>query len=284
MATGNISHDVGWMIRLSVVVFGIGASGYSTNPVNAAPIVKFDYARTVPCRDITHILCSDQPLDEQPGEQRENPHLSPDEKVIEMKLRVSVHLISGRLREVDEIRVEVRDCDGRMRVHDFSPTSRMESHFSEDIEWKKTTESSKSLGASLGGEAPLVFAEGIAHITPSISGSLGHQERVTQTTRRLPPRCQVVASGTVGEEHGVFFKWHASPQLSLEGMHELTIRFVVPRKWRGDTVRVSCQATGPQKILWLTQNRVWADSIAPVAIYLAGDENARRAAKQVVRQ
>jgi hypothetical protein len=238
---------------------------------HAAPVVKFDFGRTVECREI---LAPE--LDgELPGS---------DEKLIEMKLRVSVHLLSGKLDDVKEVRVEVSDGDGRMRVHDFLPTTRMESLLAEQIEWTKTTEKNKSLGASLGGEAPLLLGEVVAHMTPSLSGSVGQSELITEKKQRIAPKYLVVSSGTVKQEHGVFFKMRASSQSTLEGVHELTIRFIVSRSWRGDAIRVICQATGQKKILWLKQQKVWAHTTAPVALYLAGDLRARRAAERYVRQ
>lgn len=265
--------------RAAIAIVLVLATGESASTVQAAPVMEFDFGRTVECRDVTE--------DELAAENIESPNggiLGSDEKIIEMRLRISARLLSGHLGDVQELRIEVSDCDGRMRVHDFQPTTRLESLFAGDIEWTKRTEKSKAVGASLGGESPLPIGEVIAHVTPSASGSLGERETVTETQKRIAPKQLVIASGTIGQAHGVFFKLRASPQSTLEGVHELAVRFVVPRNWRGDAVRVSCQATGQQKILWMKQHKVWAHSIAPVALYLAGDAKARRAAEQYVKQ
>ena len=82
----------------------------------------------------------------------------------------------------------------------------------------------------------------------------------------------------------MFFTLRPSPQTSLEGVHELTVAFIVPADWRGDAVRVSCQASGEQKVLWMKQQKVWAEKSGGVALYLAGDAEARRAAERRVRQ
>ena len=82
----------------------------------------------------------------------------------------------------------------------------------------------------------------------------------------------------------MFFKLKRSPQSSLEGVHELVVRFVVPENWRGDSLRVSCQATGQDKFLWMKQQTTWAAAKAPVAVYLAGDQEARIAAEKFVRR
>jgi len=256
-------------VRRLALAMMVGLS--SLTVAYAAPVVEFDFGRTVECRKVLV------------PEQNEKL-LSPDEKLIEMKLRVSVRVLSGKLDDVKEIRIEVSDCDGRMRVRDFLPNTRLESLLTEQIEWTKTTETNKSLGASLGGEAPLLLGEVVAHVAPSLNGSVGQRELITEKKRKIAPKYLVVSSGTVGQGHGVFFKLRASSQSTLEGVHELTIRFVVPRGWRGDAVRVSCQATGQKKILWMKQHKIWAHTIAPVALYLAGDSRARQAAERYARK
>ena len=237
----------------------------------AAPEVEFDFGRMVECREIVASELDDKPL-------------GPYEKLVELNLRVSVRLISGKLEDVKEIRVEVSDRDGQMRVHDFNPTTRLESLLTDQVEWTRTMEKNKAMGATLGGEAPLLLGEVVAHVTPSLNGSIGQRELITEKKQKISPKHLVVSSGTVGQEHGVFFKMRASSQSSLERVHHLTIRFVVPLSWRSDAIRVSCQATGQQKILWLKQHKVWAHMAAPVALYLAGDLRARRAAEKYARR
>jgi hypothetical protein len=88
----------------------------------------------------------------------------------------------------------------------------------------------------------------------------------------------------MNEEHGVFFTLRPSALSSLEGVHELTVQFIVPLAWRGDAVRISCQATGEQKVLWMKQQKVFGEKSIPVALYVAGDSGARRAADRFARQ
>ena len=91
-------------------------------------------------------------------------------------------------------------------------------------------------------------------------------------------------SGTIDNEHGVFFTLRKSPTGSLEGVHELSVQFIAPANWRGDAIRVSCEARGEQKMLWMKQQKVWAAKTSAVALYLAGDGEARKAAERHVRQ
>ncbi len=231
----------------------------------ANPSLAFDFSRTAECRDVTSTAVED---------------VFPGEKIVELRLRVSVHLLQGQPADVEEVRIEIGDCDNRMRVHSFEPTTRLESPYSRDIRWSKTTERNKALNTSLGGELPAVLGETVAHVTPSIDGGAGKREVVSETQYRIAPKQVVVASGTIGQEHGVFFKLRSSPQTSLEGVHELVVRFIVPEKWRADTLRVCCQANGQEKFLWMKQQTTWDHTCAPVALYLAGDIKARQAAER----
>lgn len=241
------------------------------SPIDAAaadPVLSFDFARALACRDVTP---------------EEFSEAYPRERVIEATLRLSVYLESGDIGQVQAIRVEIADKDARLRVHDFAPRTRLESEFAGDIEWTKTTESSHSLGASLGGELPCIGGV-TANLTPSINGGMGGKEIVTESQKRIAPKQVAVASGTMNEEHGVFFILRPSPTSTLEGVHELSVQFIVPADWRGDAVRVTVQASGQQKTLWITQQKTWAQRSVGVVLFMNGDVAARRAALRLVRQ
>ncbi len=247
----------------------VGLSLIASNAQAGQPSLAFDFGSTAECREIATTDAGT---------------FFPNEKIVELKLRVSVHLLAGKISDVEEIRIEIGDCDSRIRVESFSPNTRLASNFSEDITVTKTTENSKSLGASLGGEAPIPFGDVVAHVLPSVNGGLSKRKVVVEKQVRRVPQYAVVASGTIGQEHGVFFKLRSSPQTTLEGSHELTIRFVVPKNWRGDALRVCCYATGQEKFFWSKQQATWARTCAPLAIYLTGDLEARLAAEQHIGQ
>lgn len=247
--------------------FSIVLLSWSTvNAIAGDPQIAFDFGRIAECVEIV----GDEVL------------LTPGEKLVELKLRVSVHLLAGKIDDVEEVRIEIGDRENMMRVHSFSPSTQMASHLGGDIEWSKTTEEGHSLGASLGGELPTPVGGLIAHVTPTISGGMTNGETITEKQLRLAPKFAVVASGTINQEHGVFFKLRSSSQSSLEGTHDLTVRFRVSEKWRGDSIRVCCQATGTEKVLWMKQQAIWAHTCGPVALYLAGDAEARQAAIRYV--
>lgn len=237
--------------------------GGSVATLAAPPRIAFDFGRIAECVDVTPA---------------ESEVLYPGEKIVELKLRVSVHLLSGNINDVEEVRIEIGDGDSRMRVHSFSPGTQLTSNLNGDIEWCRTTEESSTLGASLGGELPTPVGTLIANVTPTLSGGVSNGEKITEKQIRVAPKFAVVASGTIAQAHGVFFKLRSSPQTSLEGTHEFTVRFIVPELWRGDGIRVCCQATGTEKVLWMKQQATWGHVCSGVALYLAGDAKARQAA------
>jgi len=236
------------------------------------PSLAFDFGQTAECREVAFV---DSPS---------GNTLFPGKKLIELQLRVSVQLLAGKMSDVEEIRIEIGDSDRRIRVESFAPSTKLESTLSKDITWTKRTETGKSFEASLGGEAPVPLGDVVAHVLPSINGGISKREVITEKQVRRAPKQVVVASGTIGQEHGVFFKLRPSPQSTLEGSHELTVRFWVPQKWRGDSLRVCCRATGHEKILWSKQPATWAHTCAPLVVYLAGDLEARMAAEAHVQK
>lgn len=233
------------------------------------PAIAFDFGRTAECVVVS---------DEAGGE------LFDDQKLVELRFRISVHLLSGNIDQLEEVRVEIGDRDSRIRVHTFSPKTTLESHHTQSIRHTRTKEKGHTLDATLGGKLPVLLGDATASVTPSIGGGLHKSETVTETEYRVAPKHTVVASGTIGQEHGVFFKMRSSPLSSLEGVHELVVQFVVPQSWRADSLRVCCQATGQDKVLWMEQETTWARVCAPVAIYLAGDIQARQAAEKFAKQ
>ncbi len=232
------------------------------------PSLAFDFARTLECQDVTA---------------ESNLEVGSGEKVIRVDLRLSVRVLSGSIGAVDEIRLEISDCDQRMRVHRFSPETRLESRLREDPQWSRTTETSHSFGGTLGGEVPVLAGNVVARVTPSIHGRMGQRKTVIESEKRIAPKQVVVVSGTTDQEHGVFFSFRPSAHSSLEGTHLVSIDFIVPETWRGDVMLVDCQAKGKQKVLWMRQEKTWASNRTPVALYLAGDRQARQAAERHIR-
>jgi len=111
---------------------------------------------------------------------------------------------------------------------------------------------------------------------------MGHTRRTTrtETSRAPPPSRVVVSSGTMHTEHGVFFKLRPSRDSALEDSHEFTVRFVVPRQWRGDWVQLTCRARSIQKGFSFATAQPDAANVY-MGLHLAGDIEAQQAAHRL---
>jgi hypothetical protein len=171
-----------------------------------------------------------------------------------------------------------------MRVFDFAPATQLASDIEHAIETTKTTKSASSLDGSLGGALPIPYAAEVAHVTPTINAGISGGEATTEKINRMPPKYAVVVSGTTAEGRGVFFKLKRWSQTSLEGVHPLSVTFIVPAGWRGGEVYVNCRAGGQRKVLFLKQSAMLGTEAAPVRMYLAGNGSVRQVAKPVIAE
>jgi hypothetical protein len=126
--------------------------------------------------------------------------------------------------------------------------------------------------------------EGPVNAQISPSGGIGQTQThgAKESFHRLSPKQLVLASGTTDAEHGVFFKWRRSTQAALEGSREVTVRFLVPRGWRGDWVQLGCES-------WTIHRNYLGEKLEPcgaahaiVGLYLSGDADAEQAANVLV--
>jgi hypothetical protein len=234
----------------------------SPGAVMAGSAVLFDFARLAECRDVT------------PAERLET---YPDERLLEVRLPISVRFHGVPAGDVEKIDVDVDGSSAGLRVEEFAPTTELASDVKE-IETTTTTKRARSLDATLGGALPIPTAELVAHVIPSISAGAARSEEATERTRRLPPKHVVVASGTAHQGRGVFYSFKRSSQTSLEGVHELTIVFVAPVHWAGGSVQIACGARGHRQVLWIDQRKSLGGATGTVELYRQGDVAMREAA------
>ncbi|HEY2841146.1 MAG TPA: hypothetical protein VGJ26_18465 [Pirellulales bacterium] len=229
--------------------------------------VLIDIGPTVECRDVT----------------------APDfakaheaDKIVEATFRMSVLLQTGRAEDLEELRVTILSSERRLRVVDFQPRTSLASELAGDIEVCATNDKTQSVNLTLGGT--LNGQEGPVHAQISPSGGIGQTQThgAKETFHRLSPKQLVMASGTTDSEHGVFFKWRRSSQAALEGSREVTVRFLVPRGWRGDWVQLGCES-------WTVHRNYLGEKLEPcgaaqaiVGLYLSGDDEAEQAANALV--
>jgi hypothetical protein len=79
----------------------------------------------------------------------------------------------------------------------------------------------------------------------------------------------------------VFFKLKQSSQSSLEGVHGLSVTFLVPAGWRGGDVQIACSAQGRRKILWIKQAATVGEETGTVRLQVAGTPPVYHVAKPV---
>jgi len=239
---------------LRLAVFLAAASAGTS--VCAGPHVEFDFARTVACRNVTP---------------PERAVLFPNERIVKVTLNVSVRFHGVPPQDVEELDIEISGATAGWQVFRFSPTTHLASDIAKAIETTTTTKDAKSLDATLGGALPVPYAELVAHVAPSINAGTSRSTTATETVSRLPPRRAVIVSGTSSEGRGVFFKIKPSTQTSLEGVHALTVSFIVPADWDGGTVRVACTAHGQRRILWFKDPATLGRAGGEVTLRLVGD-------------
>ena len=241
---------------ISTLFLSIMAPAASTGcPLSVGQHVEFDFARSAECHDVT------------PPERTEQ---YPNERLIEVRLPLSVRIRGMRTDDVEELDMEINGAATGLRVHSFSPPTQLASDLSKEIETTTTTKKEHSLGATLGGALPVPHATVVAQVSPSINANTSTSDTVTEKLNRLPPKYAVVVSGTSSDGRGVFFKLKRSSQTSLEGVHELVVVFVAPVEWQHGEVSVVCSARGTWKVLGITQPTTFSRATGAVQLQIAG--------------
>jgi hypothetical protein len=264
LTSGRQAKRVGVALLVAISLLSGGAVFAAT------PEVQFDTGYLVECRDVTPQAFA---------------LLHPREKVVEASLRVSVRLAKGEEKDIEELQFELTSPAERLRVVDFLPRTQIESESIDGIEVVKTTESIHSLGAGVGTTLSFSGGAGGAHGTvltqalPNANANSTHRKELKETSKKLPPGKAVIISGTLENEHGVFYKLRRSATDSFEGTKLLSFRFVVPADWRGDWVVLSSEARGRTRRNYFFKSvAAVGESKAFIGLYLAGDETAERAA------
>lgn len=210
--------------------------------------------------------------------------LHPDEKVVEANLRVSVRMDQGDEKDVEQLQFEITSPGGRLRVIDFLPRTQVQPEAADSIEVVKTSETIRSLGATVG--TTVTVGGGTGHINgavvtsalPAGNANATHRNELKETTKKIPPGKAVIASGTLDNEHGLFFKLRRTPSGTFEGIKPFSFRFVVPSDWRGDWLVLSCEARGTVKRYFFKSTEVIGTRKAFLALHLAGDVVSERVA------
>jgi len=227
-----------------------------------SPRVQFDVAAMVGCRDVT------------PAEFAEvNPH----ERLFEARFQVSSLIRGGDEDGLAQYLYRIESPHGGFFVVDYLPKTTLATDVVGPVGIQNEREKTQSVGINVSGHYDnLVRGDASATRGTSIKSNVRYE--------LLPPLELLASSGTIGREGGVYYKLRPSKRTSLEGAREFTIVLRVPHAWRGDFVRVRCEAAGRRTgILPTFENQgAWGMAEFLVALYAEGDGQAKRAAAQLV--
>ncbi|MBI1904149.1 MAG: hypothetical protein HYS13_23895 [Planctomycetia bacterium] len=234
--------------------------------------VEFDVAPVVACRDVTT---------------PEFAAANPGEKLVEGAINISSLLHEGSEDDLVQFlyRIEALQdpADGRepaLRIVDHLPRTELATPLAGPISVDRRDESTRSAGAGIGLAVP---SETILKTDASV-----HASRKTDVTVRyelLPPKELLAASGTLRRERGVYFKLRPSRQTSLEGARQFVVVLRVPAGWRGDCVRVHCEAAGVKRgvVRWADRQAVCGSADFTVGLHAESDPQARDAVARAAR-
>lgn len=247
------------MDRTTFYVLCIAVVSCTTPAEAKPPRVRFDTMPSVACRDVTD---------------DEFASVNPDERLLEAKFEISSILDSGSETDLTEFFFRMTSPQQSFRIADYSPRTTLVSDYNGGIFIEKKQEDSKGLGIAVAGGW-----EG-ANLTGH--GDAGTKNTLTTKYELVAPLESVTASGTIQNGYGVYFKIRRSRQVTLEGAKEYQVIFRVPRQWRGDILHVHCEARGMQRgiVHQLDEEVRCGFSQFPIALYLAGDEEAKSIAEQ----
>jgi hypothetical protein len=269
---GTLNSLIRRAFRRNLAVLAIVCWPFTSVVFANGPKVGFDLGYMVECHDVTPQAFA---------------LVHPDEKIIEADLRVSVRVEKGEERDVEQLEFEITSPGERLRIVDFLPRTLIESEAADHIEVVKTTETVRSVGATVG--TTVSFNAGNEHANgavvtsalPAGNANATHRDELKETTKKVPPGRAVITSGTLVNEHGVFFKLRRSASGTFEGIKPFSFRFVVPAQWRGDWMVISSKATGNVKRYFFKSTEEVGSSKAFLALYLAGATPAERAALEM---
>lgn len=240
------------------IVFLLASSPALAGP----PRVQFDVATVVACRDVTA---------------PEFAAAFPSEKLMQATFNISSLVRRGQAGDLAEFFYRIDSPAGTLRIVDHLPRQELASPYVGPIAVEKKEDSSRKLGGLVTGHYP-PFSN--AELNAQLGSSSGQSVRFEM----LPPKELLAASGTLNRERGVYFKLRPSPQTSLEGARQFVCVLRVPRAWRGDFVRIDCRAACQTSSTWPTSEGGGDCGSATflVALFAAGDEEARQVMSQVV--
>jgi hypothetical protein len=213
--------------------------------------VVFDASPSVACRPVT-------------SDEFKQTH--PEEMVVEARVQISTLIYEGGADELVELFYQFTSPEQSSEIVDYLPKTTLGSQYAGNIAVENSDEHRDELTVGATGQ----FNSIVQANAGAIHGTIG---RSAVKYEMLPPQELLTAAGTMYRGTGVYFKLRRSAQVSLEGAREFVLMLRVPAGWRGDYVRLACEARGaagkPKSAAFL------------VPLYLAGDLQAQGSAEKL---
>jgi len=239
--------------NLARVSFALLVLGGLALPLGAAEHVRvrFDIPDKIECNDVTPAKCA---------------VAHPTLKVIEAKFRISASFVEGSEADILDFDYMISSPGMRLKILDYLPNTTLESNYANDrIEVADSTESTTTTSE----EAKV----GYKVLSLGTSASQNAKKSEQNHYQRIAPKSVVLASGTLGRGHGVFYKLRPSKEASLEGAKEFSILVIVPKTWQGDWCTFACVARAKKKSLISTSVVMAGIECAHVGMYLCGNHD-----------
>jgi hypothetical protein len=227
--------------------------------LSGPPRVEFDVATSVVCREVT------------------TPEFAtafPCEKLMQATFNISSLVRRGSEADLVEFFYRIESPGGTLRIVDHLPRQELASPIVGAIAVEKKDEQTHKIGGLVTGHYP-------PFSNAELNAQAGSSSGLSVRYEMLPPKELLAASGTLNRERGVYFKLRPSPQTSLEGAKQFVCVLRVPRGWRGDCVRIDCRAAADPRG-WPAVETAECGATFLVALFAAGDEEARQSMSQVV--
>jgi hypothetical protein len=240
------------------------AGSWSHVALADAPIVQFDVAPMVGCRDVTTASFMQS---------------NPDERLVEARFLISSLIQRGEEKDLNEFVYFIDSPRQSMTVEDYLPKTTLATDVVGSVCVEERQDRTRTFGLSGVGEVT-----GDIKVTANANSATTNGERMQY--ERLPPLELVSASGTMRRGTAAYFKLKPSTRSSLEGSKEFVLILRVPAKWRGDYVRITCTALGTNRgmVRHLDEEVKCGRGEFSVALYAEGDMDAKQVAAMHVER
>ena len=241
------------MDRAAILPTAMLLSLAATSAPAAELRVTFDAPPVVACREVTTSEFSEAHA---------------DEKLIEARIPISLLARGGTSDALITCFYRIESLERTMLVHDFEPRTTLATDVVGEVQIEQKEGKSKSLGLTLNG--------GWDHyVKGTANASRGSDKSESQRYQKAARLELLAASGTVSRGSGVYFKLQPSSQTTLEGAREFSVVFRVPQGWRGDYLRLTCEAASRER-----SNVLCGREELNLGLHMEGDIEAEKVAEK----